>query len=81
MRQARVMSMSTEFDTQKSVERGGGGGGGCDGTGGDGGGGDGGGEGGAGGGGAQSSLSPANIMLRPVQVPVPVYETEYVASM
>ena len=70
--------MSIEPGTQKSAERGGGGGAG---GGGDGGGGDGGGLGGIGGGGAQRPLSPANIRLRPVQVPLPLYDTVNVASM
>ena len=72
------MLMTVAPGVQKVTTRGGGGGAG---GGGDGGGNDGGGAGGAGGGGAQSALSPANIMLRPVQVPVPVKETENVASM
>ena len=38
-------------------------------------------EGGRGGGGAQSAESPAKSKLRPVHVPVPMYETENVASM
>ena len=74
------MSMSTAPGTQalSIVSIGGGGGAG---GGGDGGGGEGGGEGGAGGGGAQRPLSPANMRLRPVHEPVPLYETVNVASM
>ena len=60
---------------------GGGGGEGNGGSGGGGCGGNGGGSGGIGGGGSQRALSPANIRFRPVQVPLPLYDTVYVASM
>lgn len=82
--QARLRSMLTagRFTSlaglQKVVARGGGG---VTGGGGDGGGSEGGGEGGFGGGGAQRPLSPANMRLRPVHEPVPLYETLNVASI
>ena len=56
-------------------------GGGGDGGGGDGVGGSGGGTGGIGGGGAHMALSPANIKLRPVDVPLPLNVTVKIASM
>ena len=59
----------------------GGDGGGAKGDGAEGGGSDGGSTGGKGGGGVHSAESPANSKLRPVQLPVPEYDTENVASM